>query len=160
MLKISNIEKTSYSFNGTHFNVTLTESGEPDWNSIGDGPTREAVLAWLADGNMPEPAFTEAQLAEMTISKLVSSIELAIQSLLDTTARTYEYDNINSIGKFVGYPNDDQVICEALGAWASSCWTISKQIREAVTAGDRAMPTAKEVLTEMPVFNPPNWLAR
>lgn len=51
MLKFNNIEKTSANFNGASFTLTTPE----DWDSIGDGPTRESVLAWLAiEGNVPE----------------------------------------------------------------------------------------------------------
>lgn len=50
MLKFTNPEKTSAEFNGAFFTLSSPEN----WNSIGDSPTREAVLAWLASGNTPE----------------------------------------------------------------------------------------------------------
>lgn len=52
MLKFTNVDKTSATFNGASFSLTTPE----DWDSIGDTPTREAVHAWLAAGNTPEPA--------------------------------------------------------------------------------------------------------
>lgn len=51
MLKFINAEKTAASFNGASFALDAPEN----WESIGDGPTREAVLAWLAEGNIPAP---------------------------------------------------------------------------------------------------------
>lgn len=52
MLKFTNIEKTTAIFDGKY----LSLSSDSDWASIGDGPTRDAVQAWIAAGNMPEPA--------------------------------------------------------------------------------------------------------
>ena len=57
MLKYTNTEKTSAMFNGASFSLDAPEN----WASIGDAPTREAVLAWLAEGNTPEPADTPMQ---------------------------------------------------------------------------------------------------
>lgn len=54
MLKYTNIEKTAAQFNGAFFSLTAPE----DFTTIGDGPTREAVLAWLAEGNVPEDFVT------------------------------------------------------------------------------------------------------
>lgn len=50
-LKFTNAEHTAASFNGESFGLAAPS----DWNSIGNGPTREAVKAWLAKGNQPEP---------------------------------------------------------------------------------------------------------
>lgn len=51
MLKFTNTEKTLAAFFGASFSLAAPE----DWASIGDTPTREAVLAWLAAGNKPLP---------------------------------------------------------------------------------------------------------
>lgn len=50
MLKYTNLEKTAAQFNGAFFSLATPEN----FTSIGDGPTREQVLAWLAEGNVPE----------------------------------------------------------------------------------------------------------
>lgn len=50
MLKYTNPEKTAAQFNGAFFSLAAPE----DFSTIGDGPTRESVLAWLAEGNVPE----------------------------------------------------------------------------------------------------------
>lgn len=51
MLKFTNLDKTAATFNGAYFSLAAPE----DWNSIGDGPTREAVKKWLNDGNPALP---------------------------------------------------------------------------------------------------------
>jgi hypothetical protein len=50
-LKYTNTERTSATFNGASFSMSAAD----DWDSIGDGPTREAVKEWLAEGNLPLP---------------------------------------------------------------------------------------------------------
>lgn len=52
MLKYTNQEMTAAEFNGAFFSLDRPSA----WTGIGDTPTREAVLAWLAEGNTPEPA--------------------------------------------------------------------------------------------------------
>lgn len=54
MLKFTNTQKTAASFNGASFSLAAPD----DFASIGDGPTRDAVLDWLEDGNLPLPADT------------------------------------------------------------------------------------------------------
>jgi len=76
----------------------------------------------------------------------------AVQNHLDTKAQSLRYDNINAIGKYVGYENDFQAEAEALGAWASSCWKVAGQTEADVQAGVRTMPTVDEVLAELPSY--------
>jgi hypothetical protein len=71
MLKFTNTEKTSATFNGASFSLDAPEN----WASIGDTPTREAIMAWLAEGNTPEPADpipvpTQAQIAQDQINAI------------------------------------------------------------------------------------------
>lgn len=49
MLQYTNTEHTRAEFNG----VSLSLAAPEDWDSVGDGPTRRAVQAWLAAGNTP-----------------------------------------------------------------------------------------------------------
>ena len=76
----------------------------------------------------------------------------AIQNHLDTQAQSLRYDNINAIGKYVGYVNDFQAEAEELGSWASSCWKVAGQIEADVQAGTKSMPTVDEVIAELPIY--------
>ncbi len=89
---------------------------------------------------------------EEMLRKQQKAFNDAIQIHLDTQAQSLRYDNINAIGKYVGYENDFQAEAEALGAWASSCWKVAGEIEADVKAGNRDMPTVDEVLAELPVF--------
>ena len=85
MLKYTNTEKTSATFNGASFGIDAPEN----WASIGDTPTREAVLAWLAEGNTPEPADTipeptPAQLRKRELAELSTTFRDDMQVMRDS----------------------------------------------------------------------------
>lgn len=46
-----NASHTDVVFNGTCFSIDSPDN----WDSIGDGPTKAAIKAWLAEGNTPIP---------------------------------------------------------------------------------------------------------
>lgn len=66
-----------------------------------------------------------------------------VQTMLDTEAQTRGYDNINAIGKYIGYDNAFRVECEALGAWTAACWAKCYELQSG-----GVMPS--DLLAEMP----------
>lgn len=121
------------------------------------------VFAYLKDGSQDDyigadlVSITQTEADNLrnpplTPTQQLLAISGAIQNHLDTKAQSLRYDNINAIGKYVGYINDFQAEAEALGAWASSCWKVAGQIEADVQSGVRAMPTVDEVLAELPVY--------
>lgn len=121
------------------------------WNLIG------TEIVWN-DKEQSEPSKEEI---EKKIKELETQAKIdaeqtafnnAIQTHLDTKAQSLRYDNINSIGKYVGYENDFRTEAEKLGAWASSCWKVVGNIEVAVNDGIREMPTVEEVITELPLY--------
>lgn len=81
MLKYTNTQKTAAQFNGAFFSLAAPE----DFESIGDGPTRRAVLDWLAAGNTPElyvaPPAPPKQFTSLEYLDLFTSAEqLAVAS--------------------------------------------------------------------------------
>jgi len=85
-----------------------------------------------------------------TQEQMQQDISNAIQDRLDTFAQSYRYDNINAIGKYLGYDNVFRAECEAMGAWAAACWDTAGQIEADVLAALRPFPTPEEVLAELP----------
>jgi hypothetical protein len=59
------------------------------------------IKKWMDDGNVPSQEFTKKELQQ----KKMQSIEAAIQKRLDDRARLSGYDDINAIGKYLGYEN-------------------------------------------------------
>ena len=93
----------------------------------------------------------EIDLAAQSESQFME-LKQAVQNLLDTTAQSLKYDNIQAIGKYVGYANIYRAESEALGVWTSTVWSTAEQIELDVLNGIRAMPTVGEVLLELPVY--------
>lgn len=106
------------------------------------------VISELEAMTITNPPLTEVEI----LANQALLTNNAIQSYLDTKAKSFRYDNINAIGKYVGYENDFRTEAEKLGAWASSCWKVAGVIEAAVKAGDRDMPTIDEVIAELPVY--------
>ena len=53
---------------------------------------------------------------------------------------------------YAGYKNAFQIEAQALAVWASECWVAAGQIEADVQSGARDMPTANEVLAELPKY--------
>jgi len=79
---------------------------------------------------------------------LLGEINKAIQKHLDFEAKMLGYDDINSIGKFLGYENDYRVQCEALGILSASTWKYTEEQEEQVMLGNREIPTPNEAVQE------------
>lgn len=78
----------------------------------------------------------------------------AVQRHLDDEAILRGYDNIHSIGKYIGYDNAFRIECEALGAWTANVWLYCYQVLADVEAGTRTEPTIAELIAELPVYTP------
>ena len=96
--------------------------------------------------------------ASLIIEKNITN---AIQSMLDTKAREYEYDDIKSARSQASYPFDGNEtvtekaivnVAKELAKWELKCWAKSTEIRDDVVNGIRLLPTVEEVLSEMPLL--------
>ena len=81
-----------------------------------------------------------------------NAMEQAIQSHIDSVAKSRGYDNISSIGKYLGYDNPFRAECEKLGLFNSSCWIKAYEIQSDVEAGTIPMPTVDEVIEMLPKY--------
>jgi len=87
---------------------------------------------------MPQ-AEKDAHEQEQAISAAINSVQL----MLDTEAQSRGYDNVNAIGKYIGYDNPFRAECEALGAWTAACWAKCYELQSG-----GVMPS--DLLAEMP----------
>ena len=110
-------------------------------------------LIWLSDGNTTEPADTPP---EPTPDDLKNALIEAVQAHLDAGAQALGYDDIKTAATYAGEPAVPRFQQEgaALRAWRSLCWDYCQSVMDAVTAGDRAIPTETELLQELPVLVP------
>lgn len=88
----------------------------------------------------------------ITPEQAQQAISYAIQNMLDTKAQSMRYDNMMSARSYAGYVNPFQVEAQSLAVWGADCWQKAGEIDADVESGKRPMPTADEVLAEMPTL--------
>lgn len=84
--------------------------------------------------------------------EIAAALESSVQAHLDATARTRRYDNIVSACSYAGAANRFQTESVAFIQWRAAVWDYCYAALDAVLAGTRAVPTADELIAELPVF--------
>jgi len=86
------------------------------------------------------------------IDKSKASMESAIQSHIDSQAKSLGYDGIVSACSYAGYTNEFQTEAIALGVWRSAVWSKAYQVQADVEAGTIPMPTVDKLISMLPIF--------
>ena len=105
----------------------------------------ELIKLWIADGNIPEPEFTEEELIERNKQMALT----AVQNTLDNAAKAKGYDSILSACSYAAYPNPFQAEGQEFVAWRGAVWAKCYEILAEVEAGVRPAPTVSELLAEL-----------
>jgi hypothetical protein len=110
--------------------------------------------------NCPEGAThiinNEPVTAPPTEKQIITALTVAIQQHLDSTARTRHYDSVDSASKYIGGSNPTwNAEGLALRDWTIAVWEQCYEIMAEVQAGNRGIPTAEELLAELPVMSWP-----
>ena len=81
-----------------------------------------------------------------------------VQAHLDAAAKAAGYDNIYTAVTYADEPAVPRFQAEgqAFRAWRSLVWDAANAIRAAVEDGTRPVPTAAELLAELPALTLPN----
>ena len=103
-------------------------------------------LAWLADGNMPQPV------PSPTADEIQSALSSAVQRHLDTSAQARGYDDIVSACSYAGAANPFQEESIGFLQWRAACWQHCYQVLAECQAGTRSVPSADELLGELPLI--------
>ncbi|WP_024333128.1 hypothetical protein [Desulfotignum balticum] len=101
-----------------------------------------------AYGYEPVPVPAPADPVPPSPEQIQAETKQAIQDMLDNKAKDYEFDSIHTAGIWRGL----RPHAEDLVLWGAACWNKAGEIRAAVMAGERSMPTPEQVLAEMPEF--------
>lgn len=84
---------------------------------------------------------------------IIQTLTDAVQTHLDTTAQERSYDGILSLCSYATSENPKFRAEGVAGvAWRDACWAKGYEVLAACQAGTRAVPTAEELVAEMPVF--------
>jgi hypothetical protein len=102
---------------------------------------REAILAWIADGNTPESdAPTQEQLSQQA--------KAAVYVLLDQTAQQYDYRNFAEVVQFVN-SNVWKAEADGLLAWQDTIWAKAYELlKTPITSVDG-------FVAQLPKYAPP-----
>jgi len=112
------------------------------------------------------PVIQEQQEEE---EKLKSDVKTAIQNMLDTKAKEYEYDDILSVASYksptpLENPLDEKFRLQgnAFYDWRSACWRTSiaymTEVKDAIALAkekneEYTLPTVEDVLAKMPTLD-------
>ena len=90
-------------------------------------------------------------------SALLSKYDEGLQSHLDTTAKSYGYDNINTAISYAEEPSVPkfQIEGKAFRAWRSLFWAKVNEIKNEVLDGERDIPSIEEIISVSPVLDLP-----
>lgn len=84
--------------------------------------------------------------------EVVKAYEDALDNHLDRIARAHRYDNRITFSLRAGYAGPYQNEGIAYAQWMDACYLLSNQIKNAVIAGQQAMPTIEDFIEAMPDF--------
>lgn len=143
-LKYTNKEHTAATFNGTSFSLVVPGAFE----LIGDVPTRDAVKAWLAAGNAPEPY------PAPSVAELIKHNEAAIDGELDRRAQAMGYRDIVAACSYASGDPSHRFTIEgrAFVKLRQDTWDVAYAVLADVDGGKRAMPTPEEAVAMMPAL--------
>jgi len=101
-----------------------------------------------------EIASAQAASAAIAAAQLKPMLTAAVQSHLDATAQAHGYDNIYTACTYADEPAVAQFQAEgqALRAWRSRVWAHCHQVMAEVMAATRPVPTAAELVAELPAL--------
>lgn len=92
-----------------------------------------------------------------TTAELMANITARLQEHLEQTAQAYGYDSISSAISYADEPAVPKFQREgqAIRAWRSMFWDAANAIFADVKAGTRPVPTAAELIAELPELTLP-----
>lgn len=86
-----------------------------------------------------------------TPDEIQKSLTDAVQALLNSEAQKLRYDDIFTAISYEGDANSKFAAeAAAFKLWRSSVWTLCYQILDDVIAGKRPVPTAEQLIAELP----------
>lgn len=91
------------------------------------------------------------------IAEMSQRAVVAVQKHMDDAARARGYDDIKSAVTYADEPAVPRFQAEGMAfrAWRSLCWAKCYVVQADVESGSREMPTAEELIAELPALELP-----
>ena len=133
-----------------------------DAKEVTDAVFQEFALAAVPAGktrsvSLDKPCWVNIETQPLTADQMKALLTAAVQRHIDSQAQALGYDNIYTAVSYAEEPAVPRFQLEgrALRAWRSLVWAASREVMSAVEAGDRAVPTAEELIAALPAFEAP-----
>jgi hypothetical protein len=134
----------------------VIDNTQPDWDEFPNSLNGHIFLGFGPDGLAPDASHGYSTQEPDDDTAKLSKIEIAVQSLLDSTAQASGYDSILTAVTYVGSPvtkfNAEGI---AFRDWRAQCWDTCYQLLAQWQAGDIAEMTPAEVVAALPAYTPP-----
>jgi hypothetical protein len=109
----------------------------------------QSYLAWLAEGNTPEPADVYVP----TLADLAEAVRLALQAAIDDKAKTFGFiSGGNALMLYAGFVNPFQPLAQTFATWEASVWYEAELYKAEVFAGTKPMLSPAEAVALMPSY--------
>lgn len=130
---------------GTITYTYLPDSYTDDNGTIWSHPTMEFLLA---QGFVVVPE----DLSLSTVEQIIADLTFTLEQFYDARARERNYDNRLTCALRAGYPGPFQAEGLAFAVWMDNCNAYSYDVMRSCLAGARAIPTAEELIAELPLL--------
>jgi hypothetical protein len=97
---------------------------------------REDIIAWLLEGNTPEPEFTDAELLAKSVAHLESTTDAYIQSKIDAynLANGVKFKDIDAFSKYaINTESQHNAIANKFIAYADNIWKAVRTYQKTAT---------------------------
>ena len=109
----------------------------------------QAYLAWVAEGNTPEPA----DVFVPTLADLTEAVRVALQAAIDNKAKEFGFmSGGNALMLYAGFVNPFQPLAQVFATWEASVWYEAELYKAEVFAGNKPMLSPKEAVALMPIY--------
>lgn len=115
---------------------------------------QQVAMGLAADKTQMTPEEVEAHVnppvPPKTIEQIILDYTAALEAVYDAKARERRYDSRMTCALRAGYPGPFQAEGQAFAIWMDTCNAHAYEVMADVQAGEREMPTAEELIAEMP----------
>ena len=120
--------------------------GRPGWDEY---------QTWVEAGGVPEAPVPVTPPAP-SAAEIIAALTAAIQQHLNAAARAKNYDNIHTAALRAAFAGPYQAEGLAYAQWMDACWAHGYQVLADAQAALRPVPTAAELIAELPTLELPS----